>query len=59
VDHVHALRGKNFSGLHVPWNMQVIPSSINARKSNNVPANEIDVFWNFTKKQLEKFYGVK
>jgi hypothetical protein len=59
VDHVHALQGENFSGLHVPWNMQVIPASINARKSNNPPANEIGMFWNFTKKQLEKLYGVK
>jgi hypothetical protein len=39
--------------------MQVIPASINARKSNKPPANEIGMFWNFTKKQLEKLYGVK
>jgi len=59
VDHVHALQGENFSGLHVPWNMQVIPALINASKSNNPPVEERNMFWYFTMKELEKAYAIK
>lgn len=36
VDHIHPLLGVGFRGLHVPWNLQVIPRFENRSKGNKL-----------------------
>ena len=44
VDHIHPLNGKLLSGLHVPWNLQVMTLADNVAKGNKWPYQSSDSY---------------
>lgn len=54
VDHIIPLKGKNVSGLHVPWNLQVLEKSIHILKGNRVIEKDLESHKTFLMNLINK-----
>jgi len=44
VDHIVPLQGEETNGLHVRWNLQILPRSLNVRKGNKILNTESEIY---------------
>ena len=42
VDHIFPMQGENISGLHVPWNLQVLTGTENTKKGNKLLQKDVE-----------------
>jgi 5-methylcytosine-specific restriction endonuclease McrA len=46
VDHIFSIHGQGWTGLHVPWNLQVLTAADNDKKWIKVPKKFEHMLWN-------------